>query len=162
MTILPENLSLRPASHEDGRLVCHIKAAAFRQYHELVWGPWDDADQARAHEQHMPFENVQIALLDGAPVAFLETGQREDAVWLLNLHVLPEFQNRGIGTHLTRHFLHWAQAQALPARLHVLKVNPAARRLYERLGFHLIAETDTHFRLQCPPPSDDPPAAALP
>jgi ribosomal protein S18 acetylase RimI-like enzyme len=34
--------------------------------------------------------------------------------------------------------------------LTILKVNPA-RRLYERLGFTVVGETETHFRLEARP-----------
>lgn len=37
--------------------------------------------------------------------------------------------------------------QYLPVRLRVLKVNPA-RRLYERLGFKVVEEADTHYLME--------------
>lgn len=43
-----------------------------------------------------------------------------------------------------------ASARGLPTRLQVLKVNPA-RSLYERLGFELVEETQTHYVMQFQP-----------
>jgi len=36
----------------------------------------------------------------------------------------------------------------LPAGLRVLKVNVGARRLYQRLGFVIVGETETHYDMR--------------
>lgn len=60
--------------------------------------------------------------------------------------LLPEFQGRGIGTKLIQAVMGEAAGLGLPLRLQVLKAN-RARRLYERLGFHVYAETATHLQM---------------
>ena len=61
--------------------------------------------------------------------------------------ILPEYQNRGVGSAVIRDVLAQAQAEGLSVGLQVLKVNPA-RRLYERLGFSLVGETATHYLMR--------------
>ena len=70
-----------------------------------------------------------------------------DEVRLDRVFLLPECQNRGIGTRLVRDVLAEARAAGLPVRLRVFRVNPA-RRLYERLGFVATGETDTHALME--------------
>ena len=41
-----------------------------------------------------------------------------------------------------------ASKLGLPVRLRVLKVNLRATAFYERLGFSITGETDTHFLMQ--------------
>ena len=41
-----------------------------------------------------------------------------------------------------------ARADGKPLRLRVLHRNDRARRLYQRLGFVQIGETDTHYEMQ--------------
>jgi hypothetical protein len=46
-----------------------------------------------------------------------------------------------------------ADAKGLPARLRVLRVNPA-RQLNERLGFVVTGQTETHFLMEHAVPRD--------
>jgi ribosomal-protein-alanine N-acetyltransferase len=68
-----------------------------------------------------------------------------DEVHVNNVAVRPGFRGRGIGTALLRRLL--ADARALGARRATLEVrasNDGARRLYERLGFH-VAGVRRHY-----------------
>jgi len=80
-------------------------------------------------------------------VGFIIAPIRDSARWLHTICVLPEHQNRGIGTEVIRSIVAEAETQKMPLYLSVLKVNPA-RQLYERLGFRVIEETKHHFRMK--------------
>lgn len=67
-----------------------------------------------------------------------------DRVWLARIAIVPVSQRRGIGTTILRSVLAQAASQGLPVMLQVLKVNPAWQ-LYERLGFVITGETETHY-----------------
>jgi ribosomal protein S18 acetylase RimI-like enzyme len=41
-----------------------------------------------------------------------------------------------------------AESLGLPVRLRVMKVNPRAKAFYERLGFTVISEIETHFTME--------------
>jgi ribosomal protein S18 acetylase RimI-like enzyme len=60
---------------------------------------------------------------------------------------LPEFQGRGLGTTILGDVIEHARMGRRPVSLQVLKVNPA-RRLYERLGFVISGESETHFQMR--------------
>lgn len=66
---------------------------------------------------------------------------------IIEIQLLPEFQGHGIGTALLQRELRFADARGLPVRLQVLREN-RARTLYERLGFRVCGETDTHFLME--------------
>jgi len=55
-----------------------------------------------------------------------------------------------LGAALVRGVTAVADVRGLPVRLQVLKINPA-RRLYERLGFVVTGETETHDLMARPP-----------
>jgi ribosomal protein S18 acetylase RimI-like enzyme len=149
LLILPPNsLTLRPATSEDAPRVYEIKVAAFRVYAEQAWGPWDEEFQARLQQERYDPAVIQMILVHGREIGWINIELLEGELWLVNIHLLPEFQNQGIGTHLITQFLHDAKQRNLPARLRVLKVNTRARKLYERLGFETVSETDTHYNLQ--------------
>lgn len=67
--------------------------------------------------------------------------EQENEIPLASIRLLPKFQNRGIGTKI---ILDLIEKSNKPVKLKVLKVNPA-RKLYERLGFKVSGETETHF-----------------
>ncbi|HLM00911.1 MAG TPA: GNAT family N-acetyltransferase, partial [Pyrinomonadaceae bacterium] len=75
--------------------------------------------------------------------------EKKDETALVSIRLLPEFQNRGIGTKLIKDVLAASIAKNKPVRLQVLKINPA-RNLYERLGFEISGETGTHFLMRFP------------
>jgi ribosomal protein S18 acetylase RimI-like enzyme len=63
---------------------------------------------------------------------------------LIDIAMLPEWQGKGIGTHLIRDLI----GERLPVVLHVAIDNPA-RALYERLGFEVKAAEGIYLRMEC-------------
>jgi ribosomal protein S18 acetylase RimI-like enzyme len=70
---------------------------------------------------------------------------------LCGIQLLPGFQRHGIGTAVIEGLKAQAAAAGIPLDLGVEKDNPDARRLYERLGFVRVGETDQEFRLRWEP-----------
>ena len=137
---------LRPASEEDRKLLWLIQTESMRPSVEATWG-WDEALQRAYFESHYNEGSRQIIRVDGAEAGVLSFEIRADHVFLRNVALLPQFQGRGIGTSVIRGVLDQAAQLGLPLRLQVLKAN-RARRLYERLGFRVCAETTTHFQME--------------
>ena len=116
----------------------------------LLWG-WDEADQrqrfvhafnpARMHIVHQGDEEEQVGAI--------AVEHRERELYLASIEVLPSHQGKGIGTALLQSVIAQAEQENVPVTLQVLKVNPA-RRLYERLGFATIGETETHYLMLRP------------
>lgn len=68
-----------------------------------------------------------------------ETGAGE--FYIDSIGVSPEWQGRGIGGRLLQHLIsEYVQKQGLTLGLLVEKANPAARRLYEKVGFRKTGE----------------------
>jgi ribosomal protein S18 acetylase RimI-like enzyme len=82
-----------------------------------------------------------LVLLDDTPAGRMVVHEDEQALHLIDISLLPEAQQHGIGTALLKALCVQADAKALPIRLHVAKNNPA-QRLYTRLGFDVIAGAD--------------------
>jgi ribosomal protein S18 acetylase RimI-like enzyme len=69
---------------------------------------------------------------------------------ILDITVLPEYRNRGIGTSLLRDLLDEASHPGKRVRIHVETFNPSLR-LLERLGFKSIAEEGINFLMEWRP-----------
>jgi ribosomal protein S18 acetylase RimI-like enzyme len=64
--------------------------------------------------------------------------------------VHPDYQNQGIGSRVIKSLLVEAEQQGVPVSLKVLKVNEAARRLYERFGFSIEEEAEDYYLMRRP------------
>ena len=71
-----------------------------------------------------------------------------DSPWhLRQIQIAPDFQGQGIGALVLSDILEKARKQPADIVLNVLKVNPA-KRLYERLGFEVVAESDHAYKME--------------
>jgi len=69
-----------------------------------------------------------------------------DEIHINNVAVLPQYRGRGMGSAVLRHVLNEArQLGATRATLEVRASNEGARRLYERLGFHLAGVRPNYY-----------------
>lgn len=138
-------ISLRPATEADRAFLWGLHRAALRAAVEATWG-WDEADQRRRFEASFDPARRQVVLLDGEPVGALGVEARPGAVRLDLVEVLPEHQGRGIGTAVVQRVVR--EAGGRPVELRVLRTNPRARVLYERLGFVETGATETHVEMR--------------
>ena len=141
--------ALRPATAGDYDFIYQVKAVTLKEYIAQTWGR-NEADQQSRFSASFDPTQWQIVQLDGRDIGVLCLEREEDGFFLANIEILPPHQNRGVGTRIIEDILASARRDRLPVRLRVLKVNPA-RRLYERLGFVVTGETDTHYLTGCHP-----------
>ena len=149
MKDMSDAIQLRPAGQEDYNFLYDLTCSTMRPYIEATWG-WDDVWQQRYlqdFQENFKSELNQIIVLDGQDIGLLSVQQDGTEVFIRNIQILPEHQNKGIGSLIISGIIEQAQQQGYPVTLQVLKVNPA-RRLYEKLGFTIEEETDTHFKMR--------------
>lgn len=90
--------------------------------------------QRQSYEQQFPCADHRIILEGDNKIGKITTYRTEQQIRLVNIIILPAFQNRGIGTRLLQEMQQEAMRDDKPLFLSVLQTNPA-KRLYERLGF---------------------------
>ena len=139
---------LRQATNADADFLYRLHVAAMRDLVARVWG-WDDAWQERFFAVHFDPTHSRIVVVDGEDVGVIAVEWSATDAFLANIEILPEYQGQGLGAALVNGIITQAEACNLPVRLQVLKINPA-RRLYERLGFVVTGETETHFQMVKP------------
>lgn len=140
-------IARRPATAADLEFLYRLTRESLGPYVVQTYGPWNDAERRERFFRETKVETHEIVELDGEPVGCLCTSSSPDALQLHRVFLLPAVQGRGIGTGLVREVLAAARASARPVRLRVLRVNPA-RRLYERLGFEVTGESETHYLME--------------
>ena len=124
-----------------------VKEAAFREYVEKVWG-WDGADQRELHELRFASQDARIIQYKGIDVGYFSTSATADRVRINQIFILPEYQRKGLGSACMRLIVSDARAQKKVVRLQVLKINTRAIAFYDRLGFSIVDEDDTHVQME--------------
>ena len=87
---------------------------------------------------------VRIITVDGTDVGWLQSAAQGDTLFLGQLFVDGPFQRQGIGTEVMKILIVEARCEHRAMTLGVVKMNPA-RRLYERLGFHITHHDEYKF-----------------
>ncbi len=141
--------SLRPATADDYDFLRWLHRATLREYVDQTWG-WDEDCQATLFRERFDPSRDQIVLLDGQDAGVLRVERREGELFLASLLIAPAYQGHGVGTAILEDLKAEAARAGVPLGLQVLKVNPA-RRLYERHGLRVTAETATHYLMSTDP-----------
>ncbi|MCC6414784.1 MAG: GNAT family N-acetyltransferase [Opitutaceae bacterium] len=142
--------TLRAATAADRDWLWTLSRATMKTHVEQTWGRWDDVEQAERFQKNFQPQRLQIIVVNGHDAGLLHVERTPADIFLASILLAAEFQNRGLGTAILHSLLAEAHREKLPLRLQVLKVNPA-RRLYERLGFTVTAETPTHYQMRWTP-----------
>lgn len=95
----------------------------------------------RAYALQFPESERRVILHDGHRVGSLDVFYGRHEMRLVDIALMPEFRGAGIGTAVIRELQARADATKVPLRLTVGVAN-RVRRLYERLGFAVTAETE--------------------
>ncbi len=146
----PENedsIELRVACQDDKEFIYGVKRAAMFEYIEQTWG-WDEKEQRKIHERRFRSQEFQIINFGGRDVGIMSVALEPDCLFLNQIYILPEDQGRGIGGKCMQAVFERAAESNLPVKLKVLRANPRAAAFYERLGFTVWGDTDTHLLMQ--------------
>lgn len=137
---------------------------------ELALVPWSE-DQKRAfvrmqfdaqrqhYQKFYPSGTEEIILSDTQPVGRLWVAHLADEIHVLDLTILPEFRNRGIGTSIIRALIGQGLKSDRPVNIQVETFNRSVR-LFERMGFVVTDTQAMHALLKWSPPSEHSPSSS--
>jgi GNAT superfamily N-acetyltransferase len=150
---------LRLATAEDVRLLADVVIEATRAQGRVTEDfdlrEWREEFARRTRAQvrgEVPGSMTSVIEIDDEPVGRLRITRTADYVELSGIQLLPRVQGHGIGTAIIQDLKAEAAAAGIPLDLDVEKDNPDAGRLYERLGFVCVGETEEEFKLRWTPP----------
>lgn len=95
-----------------------------------------------------------MILRKGVPVGRLYIGRGEREIRIIDIALLPEHRNAGIGGAILKDFLAEAARGGKRVGIHVEMFNPAVA-LYERLGFRKLREFGVYHYMEWPPESSE-------
>jgi len=161
--ISSEKITLRPVTEQDDDFLLSVYATTREA--ELAQVPWSQEQkntfvrmQFTAQKQHYaaeyPQANHDLICLDGVPVGRIYLARTADGFHILDLTVLPEQRNSGIGSFLLSRVIEEARRAGKPVSIYIENFNPSLR-LFERLGFHKEREHEFQLLLKWSPPLVD-------
>ena len=104
---------------------------------------WDEGFQKDFFDKDWRTHKIQIITCDSEPIGTISISRNADHIELGLFFILPEYQNKGIGTYLMKPVLDEADRSNKVVKVAYLVNNPAVA-LYLRHGFEIISATDTH------------------
>lgn len=118
-------------------------------YYDVVvrqFGSWDHELQDKFFREGWARAPHQIVLLDSTPVGVFSVEEFESHIFIHEIQILPEFQKRGIGSHIVAEQLAYARQTRKLVKLKVLRKNEA-KKLYERHGFVCCEESEIDYKM---------------
>lgn len=150
------SVTLRPERPEDGPFLLALFAQTRSALLELL--PKDRIItetilrqqfqlQTSHYRGYYPAAMFFIVELDDSPAGRLVVDRSGQEILVIDVSLLQEYQNRGIGSGLLQNLLSDAKSEGQAVRLHVERGNPALR-LYYRLGFRPIQDGDVYLKME--------------
>lgn len=148
---------LRPVTPEDDEFLLAVYAGTreeelaqveWAEGQKEVFVRWQFEMQRREYETRFPDASYEVILVDGRPAGRIWVGTDNEQIRLLDIALLQEFQNRGVGTLLLRKLMDEAARANKVLRHMVFVLNNDAHRFYERLGFVIIEELGAYKHME--------------
>lgn len=134
---------------DDFDFLFELKKENFKWYVDKIWG-WNDDDQKQRLKQDLEehLAHKRIILVDSKKVGVYAVHITENGDLFINeISILKEYQNKGIGRKILEEQLKENRQKGIRTILQVFKDNPA-KSLYEKLGFKVYGETETHYQME--------------
>jgi ribosomal protein S18 acetylase RimI-like enzyme len=102
--------------------------------------------QKRFYAAQFPQAEHWIVRLNDVAAGRMMVNRSEDEILLVDVALLPEHRNLGIGSLLMAGLMEEASRDGKSIRLHVERFNPALR-WYERIGFKTVGESEIYLEM---------------
>lgn len=150
-------MALRDVTADDDEFLLAVyNSTRADELAQVNWAPgqkevfvrWQFDLQRKEYDTRYPQARYQVVIVNDQPAGRIWIGEDETQIRLLDIGLLEEFQNRGIGTNLVRELIAEAKKKNKPLRHMVFVLNNNAHRFYERLGFVTIEDNGGYKHME--------------
>ncbi len=139
---------LYPAGNEDAGWINKLTRETMKPYVDLSWTT-ESEQEAYYKLNEFDEESTMVIVVDGEKVGRLTCITENKSIDLAELHLIPSFQGKGLGSIIIKDVIDDAALKALTVKLKCLRTNPA-RNLYRKLGFVQVDEDDKRLYFEYP------------
>ena len=122
----------------------HAQQEAFLRLQHTAQRRWYDVAYSGA-EHRLILKNKEEK---DEPIGRILVQRAKGVIELIDISLLPEHRNRGIGTALLRGLIEESRKSRATVRLQVLRNNEGAIRLYRRMGFAIVSEDEVRYHME--------------
>ena len=153
-------VELRPVAPDDDQFLLAVyESTRADELAQVEWAEgqkeeflrWQFDLQRKEYDSRFPDAAYQVVMIDQQPAGRIWVGTDNEQIRLLDIGLLPEFQNRGVGTALLQRLIAHAASERKALRHMVFVLNNNAERFYERLGFKQIEEFGAYKHMEWKP-----------
>ncbi|MGF6371337.1 ribosomal protein S18 acetylase RimI-like enzyme [Paraburkholderia sp. RAU6.4a] len=128
------NLDFRQAVSGDSEWLYDTYQRTMKGFVTSAHG-WDEGLQRAGFAKSLRQGSCQIVMRDGNRCGFVHWDVEPDLVWLRMLCIVPEMQNKSIGSEALAKVRSLSSCLQKPLYLHVFVCNQVAYKWYRRIGF---------------------------
>lgn len=152
-------ITLRPIVPEDRAFLARVYVSTRQaEFQQINWSQQmidtflnQQFEYQQLHyTQNYVGAKFQIVLAEQTPIGRLYEVDWEDAIRIIDISLLPEWRNQGIGKYLINTIIQRSIEKQIKVSLHVEQHNPA-QFLYERLGFIRQEEQGIYYLMERQP-----------
>lgn len=154
-----EEVTFRPITPEDESFLITLYAST--RAHEMAIVDWSDKEksdfiamqfnaQYNHYKKTFSKASYNLILLKETTIGRLYLDKGKSDFLILDIALLPEYCNKGLGGMILQEILTDAESEGLPVKIHVEKYNPALN-LYRRLGFTELEDKDPYYLMEWRP-----------
>lgn len=110
--------------------------------------------QTQFYIANYPGAEFQVITLNDQPIGRLSIHRRDNEIRIMDIALLPDYRNLGIGSALLQDILEQGKNLNLPVTIHVEQFNPALR-LYKRMGFYPKEDKGVYLLMEWSPASKE-------
>lgn len=140
-------IEFRKCEFNDLDFIVNLKELCFKWYIEKIYG-WDiNVQKSKTlNELDRHINDMRIIKLNNEDIG-ITTFYEDDEAYIVGLIIIhPNYQKRGIATMIINEYINIAKRKNKKIKIKTYKENPA-KNLYERLGFKVYNEDETHVHM---------------
>ena len=146
--VSPSLIRFRPITDKDLEFLYRVYASTRNEEMAVTGWRMEEMDaflrmqfrlQHTQYLQNNPSASFDVILVDVTPAGRLYVDRKADKISVIDIALLPEFRQRGVGGSIMRKLAEEADAKGLVMCLHVEMNNPISG-FYKKLGFKTKGE----------------------
>jgi ribosomal protein S18 acetylase RimI-like enzyme len=149
---MKHELSLRPAAPDDRPFVEQVYFETQRWLIEKLFGWRGESVERAKFNEFYDEAHTSIIHIGDQRIGWMTLIRDPERIEIDAIYIEPNTQRRGFGTRLMQDLILESEQTGKPLTLSTAKINPA-RRLYERLAFTVVNESEVKVYMEREPHS---------
>lgn len=141
------NYNLREISWLDKEFIYQVKKESNYMYIEKIWG-WDEDYQIQDFNTDFKLSDFKIIVSEDNDIGFLQLEEFNNNLYITEMHLVPNYRGKGIGSQIIKDILEDEKNRNKTICIGCFILNQKAKNLYERLGFKVMNETESHYLME--------------